>query len=266
MPVMTKLSGLQRAARDAAARHLLLLLEHGFERRAGVDAEGLDLQLALLGGPARAVLQRRDLGGELAGQADARAGHRVLGEPPADLLLARLDGGGERRALLRAHHAGDRILVPRLVGLHRRDQPLAEFAVDRAGEVAAPGQIVLDRHAVGRAGSRHRCPAGPTAWRAACRRRRCRWSAGLAVGLAVRGLGFRLGRRRRAWLRRFAASASLGLAWLGLGFRLGAAAVDRRRDWPADRPARAPPNSPAITAKIAAKTRIRTPKRHGAAP
>ena len=58
------------------------------------------------------------LGGEPAGQADARAGHRILGEPPADLPLARLDGGGERLALLRAHHAGDRILVPRLIGLH----------------------------------------------------------------------------------------------------------------------------------------------------
>ena len=101
IPEMTKLSACSALLGDAAARHFFLLLEHRFERRAGVDAEGLDLELALIGGPARAVRPRRLLGGEPAGQADARAGHRILGEPPADLALARLDGGGERLALLR---------------------------------------------------------------------------------------------------------------------------------------------------------------------
>ena len=87
-------------------------------------------------------------------------------------------------------------LCRRLVGLHGLDQPLAEFAVDRPGEVAAPGEIVLDRHAVG---LRDRRIGVLQARRLAarCRRRRCRWSRILDFGFAAAASSFLSGIRLR---------------------------------------------------------------------
>ena len=185
-------------------------------------------------------------------------------------LLPRLDGRGKRRALLRAHHAGHRILVPRLVGLHGRDQPVAEFAVDRPGEVAAPGEVVLDRHALGQ---RDR-GVGVLQSR---RLRGGRAVSGAAGGGALaaplpldfgfrRGLGLRSRRRAsalprrasawrlRSWRRRFG-------SWLWPWRRILPPAWRRARDWPSESPCASAAEVPKITAKIAANTRIRTPKR-----
>ena len=281
---MTKLSACNELL-DAPARHFFLLLEHRLERRAGVDAEGLDLQLALIGRPARAVLQRGGLGREFAGQSQARAGDRVLDQPPADLLLPRLDGGGQRRALRRAHHAGDRILVPRLVGLHGRHQPLAEFAVDRAGEVAAPGQVVLDRHALGRRDRgvgvlQARRLAGGCACGGAAGGRGLGFGGGLSLrgfclgtgGVAIFSLGLGLA---SAWLGLASALASGLVCFLGSlfgsflafasGLAAGAASAAGAGLARGSLCASAA-ELPKITAKIAAKTRMATPNRYSPHP
>ena len=268
---------LNRAALDTAARQLLLLLEHALQCRAGVDAECFDLQLALLRGPARAVGAGRLLVASLAGQADARSGDRVFGEPPADRLLARRDRGRKRRALRRAHHACDRILVPRLVGLHGLHQPLAELAVDRSAEIAAPGQVVLDRHAIG-----HRdCGVSVLQAGGLCRRALPRGAAGgrglLLFFLGGRRLGLRRGglvlacRRRpsaprpaSAWLfpcaRILLSERALPWPWRR-PVRPGPAG-----DWPAGRSARAPPNTLKLLPKSLRKRAYATPKRQTCAP
>ena len=92
------------------------------------------------------------------------------------------------------------ILVPRLEGLHGRDQPLAEFAVDRAGEVAGPGEVVLDRHAVGlrdrRIGVLQARGLGDAG------ARRCRWSRTFGGLLRLRRGGLVPSCPRPAWPRR----------------------------------------------------------------
>ena len=165
-----------------------------------------------------------------------------------------------------AHHAGDRILVPRLVGLHGRDQPLAEFAVDRAGVVAAPGRDRSGSPRARPAGSRHRCPAGRTAWRR-------RAGGGAAAGRGLGVLAWRLASRRPAFVG--SGFGRLRLRRLGFGAALSSAGPGCRR-WrrcfgagaglARGSPCASAAEAPKITAKIAAETRIRTPTTAGAAP
>ena len=135
-----------------APRGLLLhALEHRRQRRAGLgDAEALDRVFAARGRPARAADDLARLRHELRRHADAGAARAVVDHAPADRLLLRFRGSGERCALGLVEHAGllgPAALLERLDG---SDRAVAELAVDEAVVVAGPHEIALDRQALGK--------------------------------------------------------------------------------------------------------------------
>ena len=170
MPAMREGRPSRRLLRgDAAPRQLLLLLEHGLERRAGVDAERLDLQLALLRAPARAGRSRWSAWWRTS--PECRRARRSPDPRPAASRPRRWRGATAAASAARssgAQQAGDLELVALLVVLHRLGEPVAELAVGRAAVVAGPGQVELDRQRGRRAAAPCRCRAG----RAASVRRR----------------------------------------------------------------------------------------------
>ena len=179
---------------------------------------------------------------ELARQAEARAGRRVVDQAPADFVLRGCAAAAQRGALLRVEDAGRLGLVALLERLDGVDQPVAEFAVDQAVVVAGPDQVGLDARCARRAGSRRRTSRRPVGLPAAA-------AALVPAGrrLAAFAWPCRLG-RRLAWLRlglglgsglRLAAGFAGCRAGLGFGggLRRSARALSlalARRPWPSD--------------------------------
>ena len=274
MPVMTKKSVCSALLSDAAAR-LFFCCSNTASSVAPVSMRKVSTCSCPCSEDQRvpfcsAVVLVRELG---------RAGRRARRSPgprPAasrPRCLRGFDGGGERRALLRAQHAGVRILVPRLERLHGGDQPLAELAVDRAGEVAGPGEVVLDRDAVGARDRgvgvlQARRLRGRRAGRGiAGGRRRGSVSAsppGRCGLVAVLGGGLRLGRgfcaRLRLWRRAWP------LRWLWRPAWRPARARRSARMAPAESPCASAADAPRTAAKIAAATRIPNPETQTIAP
>ena len=163
MPGSTKWLPRSALDRELAVRRLLLLvLEHGGERRARLaDAEGLDLHLALRRLPARAAARLALMRRELGRQPELRAGGAVLDHAPADALAPVLGRGGERLRSLAVSTPVSRKPRSFWNALHRRDRAVAEFAVGLPGVVVGPVEVELDRGALGdrHAGIGARAPA-----------------------------------------------------------------------------------------------------------
>jgi len=93
-----------------------------------------------------------------------RAGRLVLDHGPADMLLLRLGGGGEQRALGRRQQARLLELVHLLKRLHRGDEPVADLAGDEAVVIAGPGEVELDADALGERGAGIKLARRGTGW------------------------------------------------------------------------------------------------------
>src|SRR4029077_15898323 len=100
-----------------------------------VDPEGLDLDLAARGLPARAAVGGRRLRHELAGDTHARARRAGVAPAPARLLAPGARGFGQLGALVRIEQAGLAAAGILLEGFHGGHRVVARDAVDDAAVV-----------------------------------------------------------------------------------------------------------------------------------